>query len=260
LGARRETVPPHERWLAARTVCPGAGLCDIDRRGAWGSLRQPAGLPCARVQVRRSGGRRALHREAGPGSGVSGWRWTSPRERARGVDRRIPLALRQAAAKRVARCSRKRWPLETACQPRAAYVHAASTTWAYPQATWGGLGLAVVASNLVAVGLAAWRRVPGAAPIAPALSLSAVATASAQTYQGLRMASPEDAWRVCSRMRPAERVATLRALAQQVCLTTSRTSSRGPKKPRPKRERSPKASHVSTAKIRRNLTVNAATP
>jgi hypothetical protein len=76
----------------------------------------------------------------------------------------------------------------------------------------------------------------------------------------MMIAIPEDEWRVFSRMSPAEMVATLRALAQKVCLKAYRKSPRGPKKPRPKREGTTQASHVSTAKLLRNLKVNAATP
>jgi len=76
----------------------------------------------------------------------------------------------------------------------------------------------------------------------------------------MMIAIPEDEWRVFSRMRLVELVATLKELAQQVRLKAYRKSSRGPKKPRPKREGTTKASHVSTAKILRNRKVNAATP
>ena len=76
----------------------------------------------------------------------------------------------------------------------------------------------------------------------------------------MMMAIPEDAGRVFSRMRPAEIVAPLRELAQKVRLKAYRKSSRGPKTPRPKREGTTKASHVSTATILRNQKVNAATP
>ena len=76
----------------------------------------------------------------------------------------------------------------------------------------------------------------------------------------MMIAIPEDEWRVFSRMQSAEMVATLRELAQKVSLKAYRKSPRGPKKPRPKREGTTKASHVSTAKLLRNLKVNAATP
>jgi hypothetical protein len=61
-------------------------------------------------------------------------------------------------------------------------------------------------------------------------------------------------------MRPAEMVATLRELAEKVRLKAYRKSPRGPKKPRPKREGTTQACHVSTAKLLKNLEVNAATP
>jgi len=92
------------------------------------------------------------------------------------------------------------------------------------------------------------------------LSLYSVAHEIAQTYHGMMIAIPEDAWRVFSHMRPAEMVATLRTLAQKVRLDAYRKSSRGPKKPRPKGENIPKVPHVSTAKLLRESKVNAATP
>ena len=113
---------------------------------------------------------------------------------------------------------------------------------------------------MLAVVRAAWRRVHGAETIDQELSLYDVANDIAQTSHGMMMAIPEDAWRVFSRMRPAEMVATLKELAQKVCLKGYRKSPRGPKKPRPKREGTTKASHVSTARLLRNLKVNAATP
>jgi hypothetical protein len=74
------------------------------------------------------------------------------------------------------------------------------------------------------------------------------------------MAIPEDAWRVLSPMRPAELGAPLRPLAQQVRLDAYRKSPRGPHKPRPTCEHTPKVPHVSTAKLLRESKVNAATP
>jgi hypothetical protein len=66
---------------------------------------------------------------------------------------------------------------------------------------------------MVAVVMAALRSVHGAEPMDQDLSLSDVANDLAQPSHGMMMAIPEDAWRVFSRMRPAEMVAILRALA-----------------------------------------------
>jgi hypothetical protein len=150
--------------------------------------------------------------------------------------------------------------METAFQHLEAYCHSEINTLGSPKAALCGCCLALVAYNMVAVVMAALRSVHGAESIDQELSLSYVANDIAQTSHGMMMAIPEDAWRVFSRMRPAEMVATLQALAQKVHLKAYRQSSRGPKKPRPKREETTKSSHVSTAKLLRNRKVNAATP
>src|SRR6266446_1779318 len=111
---------------------------------------------------------------------------------------------------------------------------------------------------MVAVVMAAWRSVHGAT-MDQDLSLYDVAHDMAQTSQGMMIAIPEDAWRVFSRMRPAEMVATLRALAQQVRLKAYRTNPQGPKKPRPKREKITKTPHVSTATLLKKRQVSAVT-
>ena len=113
---------------------------------------------------------------------------------------------------------------------------------------------------MLAVGLAALRRVHGATTIDEELSLYYVANDIAQTSHGMMIVIPEEEWRVFSRMRPAEMVATLQELARKVCLKAYRKSPRGPKKPRPKREGTTKSPHVSTAKLLRKRQVSAATP
>ena len=130
----------------------------------------------------------------------------------------------------------------------------------YPKAALFGFCLALVAYNMLAVVLAALRSVHGAETIDQELSLYDVANDIAQTYHGMMIAIPEEAWRVFSRMGPAAMVATLQELARKVRLEAYRKSPRGPKKPRPKREGTSKASHVSTAKLLRERKVNAATP
>ena len=62
---------------------------------------------------------------------------------------------RKVSAKRVARLYCKRWTLETAFQHLEASVHAAMHTVGDPKAALCGLCLALVASKLLAVVLAA---------------------------------------------------------------------------------------------------------
>jgi len=80
----------------------------------------------------------------------------------------------------------------------------------YPQAALFGFCLALVASNMLAVVMAAGRSVQGAQLIDQERSLSDIANDIAPTSHGMMRAIPEDAWRVFGRMRPAEMVTTLK--------------------------------------------------
>jgi len=272
-GEVLHTVHAGDLWIADRNCCTREFLCSIDTRGACFIMRQHEGLPCEIVSGLRSVGRietghvaeqRVQVWDAQGGTHLFRRLRVKLDQATRAGDRGLyiltNLPLRQASAKRVARVDRKRWTLETAFQHLAASCHSEINTLGYPKAALCGFCLALVAYNMVAVVMAALRSVHGAETIDQDLSLYDVANDIAQTYHGMMIAIPEDEWRVFSRMRPAAMVATLRALAQQVRLKASRKSSRGPKKPRPKRAGTTKASHVSTAKILRNRQVNAATP
>ena len=272
LGQVLETVHANDLWMQDRTFCTCAFLCAIDSRGAGFITRQHAGLPCEvvttlrpvgrietgqvaeqRVQVRDAQGETHLLRR------IRVQLDQATRDGDRVLDLLTNVPLRQASAKRVARFYRKRWTLETAFQPLEAYFHSAINTLGYPKAALFGVCLALVAYNMLAVVMAALRSVHGGT-IDQELSLYSVANDIAQTYHGMMIAIPEDAWRIFSRMRSAEMVATLKMLARKVRLKAYRKSPRGPKKPRPKREGTTKSPHVSTAKLLRNRQVNAATP
>jgi hypothetical protein len=272
-GALCETIHPRELWMADRNFCTCALLCDIDQRGACFIIRQHAGLPFEVVNVLRSVGcietgrvaeQRVQVRDAQGGPHLFRRIQVKLDQATRDGDRVLyivtNLPLRNASAKRVARLYRKRWTLETAFQHLEAYFHSEINTLAYPKAALFGFCLALVAYNMLAVVTAALRSVHGAETIDQELSLYYVANDIAQTYHGMMIAIPEAEWRVFSRMGPAEMVATLRELAQQVRLAAYRKSPRGPKKPRPKRAGTIKVSHVSTARMLREHQVNAATP
>jgi Transposase DDE domain len=273
LGLVLETVQTNDLWIQDRNFCTCAFLCEMDRRGAGFITRQHEGLPFEVVNTLRSVGRIETGHVAEQRVQV----WDAQGDvhlfrrirvkldqATRDGDRVLysltNLPLRKASAKRVARLYRKRWTLETAFQHLEAYFHSEINTLGYPKAALFGFCLALVAYNMLAVVLAALRGVHGAQSIDEDLSLYYGANDIAQTYHGMMIAIPEDEWRVFSRMRPAAMVATLRELAQKVRLEAYRKSPRGPKKPRPKREGTTKSPHVSTAKLLRNLKVNAATP
>jgi Transposase DDE domain len=273
LGQVLETVQGNDLWIQDRNFCTCAFRCELDRRGAGFITRQHASLPFEPVNILRSVGRietghvaeqRVQVRDAQGGMHLLRRIQVKLDQATRDGDRVLylltNLPLRQASAKRVARLYRKRWTLETAFQHLEAYFHSEINTLGYPKAALFGFCLALVAYNMLAVVMAALRSVHGAETIAQDFSLYYAANDIAQTYHGMMIAIPEDEWRVFSRMRPAEMVATLRMLAQQVRLKAYRKSPRGPKKPLSRREGTIKTSHVSTAKLLRNLPVKVATP
>ena len=272
-GAVLQTVHAGDLWIADRNVCTREFLCSIDTCGAFFIVRQHEGLPCDIVSGLRAVGRIETGHVAE--QRVQVWDAQGDAHLFRRIRVKLDqatrdgasvlymltnLPLRKASTTRVARLYRKRWTLETAFQHLEAYFHSEMNTLGYPKAALFGFCLALVAYNMLAVVMAALRSVHGAETIDQELSLYYVANDIAQTYHGMMIAIPEDEWRVFNHMRPAEMVATLRELAQQVRLKAYRKSSRGPKKPRPKRAGTTKSSHVSTAKILRNRQVNAATP
>ena len=263
-GQVLETVQAHDLWIQDRNFCTCAFLCGIDSRDAGFITRQHKGLPFAvvtswravgrietgqvaeqRVEVRDTQGRSHLFRR------IQVKLDQATRDGDRVLYLLTNLPLYKASAKRVARLYRKRWTLETAFQHLEAYFHSEINTLGYPKAALFGFCLALVAYNMLAVVMAALRSVHGEDTIDHDLSLYYVANEIAQTSQGMMIAIPEDEWRVFSRMKPAEMVATLRLLAQKVRLSAYRKSSRGPKKPRPKRQGTTKVPHVSTAKLLR---------
>src|SRR3954453_18317537 len=229
LGLVLETVQTNDLWIQDRNFCPCAFLCEMDRRGAGFITRQHEGLPFEVVNTLRSVGRIETGHVAEQRVQV----WDAQGDvhlfrrirvkldqATRDGDRVLyiltHLPLRKVSAKRVARLYRTRWTLETAFQHLEAYFHSEINTLGSPKAALFGFGLALVASNMLAVVMAALRSVHGEATIDHDLSLYYVANEIAQTYHGMMIAIPEDEWRVFSRMRPAEMVAILRELAQKV--------------------------------------------
>jgi Transposase DDE domain len=272
LGRVLETVHAGDLWIQDRNFCTCAFLCAIDRRGAGFITRQHEGLPFEVVTTLRSVGRietgqvaeqRVQVRDAQGDAHL--WRRIQVKrdQATRDGDRVLYILtnvpLRKASAKRVARLYRKRWTLETTFQHLEAYFHSEINTWGYPKAALFGFCLALVAYNMLAVVMAALRSVHGDT-MDQELSLYYIANDIAQTYHGMMIAIPEEEWRVFSLMGPAEMVATLQALAAKVRLKAYRKSPRGPKKPRPKREDTIKAPHVSTAKLLRKRQLQVATP
>jgi IS4 transposase len=260
-----QTVEAGDLWLEDRNCCPREFLCEIDDRGAGFIVRQHEGLPYEMLSSRRDAGRIETGRVAEQrvrGQDTQG-NWHTFRrlrlkldEATRDGDGRLDILTNvprlKASTKRVARFYRKRWTLETAFQHLEAYFHAEMKTLGYPKAALFGFCLALVAYNTLAVGLAAFRGVHGENTVDEEVSLSYVANEIAETSKGMMIAIPGPAWVVFRTMSASEMATTLLDLACRVRLRAFRKSPRGPKKPRPERDRLTKGGHVSTAKLLMN--------
>ena len=119
----------------------------------------------------------------------------------------------------------------------------------YPKAALCGLCLALVASNRLAVVLAALRGGQGQEKVEAAVALSSIANDLSTTYNGMMIAIPEAEWDVFARLSAPDMVAPWHDLAQRVDLRAYRKSPRGPQRAGPKHDGSAKRGHVSTAKL-----------
>ena len=114
--------------------------------------------------------------------------------------------------------------------------------------------------NLLAVVLAALRRVHGEEIVDEEVSLYYIANEITTTYHGMMIAIPEPEWDVFYAMSPADLAAILVALAQGVRLQAFRKSPRRPKKPHPQGKKPVRKGHVSTAKLLMTRKANLVAP
>ena len=125
-----------------------------------------------------------------------------------------------------------------------------STHWALRKRRCVGLGCFLVASNVLAVVLAARRGVHGQEKIDQEVSLYSVANAIATTSTGMMIATPEPAWGVFATMSTLELAGKILGdLADYVRLEAFRKSPTRARKTRSNPKRSSKKGHVSTAKL-----------
>ena len=268
-----QTAQAGDVWIAERNFCPRQFLAALDDRGAFFVIREHQGLPFEIVSP--------LGAECCLETG------RVAEQRVRLVDtnghvhrlRRLRLKLKEAtrdgetllylltnvprhtaSTACVSQLYGKRWSVETAFQHIEAYFHSDINTLGYPKAALFGFCLALVASNVLAVVLAALRGVHGQEQIDHEVSLYYVANDIATTYTGMMIAIPEAEWSIFSTMSTPELAATLVDLAQHVRLEAFRKSPTRARKSRSTLKRPPKEGHVSTAKLLKSHKAKASAP
>jgi IS4 transposase len=159
---------------------------------------------------------------------------------------------RDARAKGIADLYRKRWLIETAFAELEATLNGEVNTLGYPKAALFAFCVALVSYNVLSTVKAALRSVHGDEVVAEDISGYYVAEEVTMTHRGMMIAIPEDEWVVFQEMAPAELAGVLVELAAAVRLPAYQKHTRGPKKPKPKKQSGAKIKHVATAKVLAN--------
>jgi hypothetical protein len=154
----------------------------------------------------------------------------------------------KVSALTVAKLYGKRWTIETLFYQVTQTLACEIDTLAYPKAALFVFCLALVVANAVAVIKAALRAAHGEAE-ADELSGYYLALEIEQAHDGMMVALPPPRWSLFRRMTAKQFAAALLEMAAHVDLSLYRKSTRGPKKPPPKRGRYKNGGHVSTYKL-----------
>jgi hypothetical protein len=256
-------VRPRDVWIKDRNFCTTAFLFGIARRGGAFVTRQHGStLSWETVGERASQGQSAtgavfeqkvrLTNEEGEILFVR--RITVELDQpTRDGDRTIHILTNlpeeAADALQVAALYRQRWTLETAFQELEASLNGEITALGYPKAALFAFCVALVSYNVLSTVKAALRSVHGTKVADTEVSGYDLAEEVAGTYRGMMIAVPQDEWVVFHGMSPQEISPFLKRLAGAVRLSEFRKQSRGPKRPRPKRQSGAKIKHVATAKL-----------
>jgi Transposase DDE domain len=161
------------------------------------------------------------------------------------------LPARAAGAAAVAALYRKRWTIEGRFYEVAQTLNCEPNTLGYPKAALFAFGLALVASNAVALLRAALRAVHGGEAVEE-LSNYYVALEVRETYRGMLIALPPGRWAVFQGREAAALAEVLRQAARRVRPDHYRKAHRGPKKPPPPRAKYRNGGHVATHKLLQN--------
>jgi hypothetical protein len=262
LGAVIETVEPNDVWVADRNFCVKRFLYEIHCRHAFFIIRQHANLITNPLEKMTFVGKTAsgkVYEQAVQLTAENGAAWTLRRitvklnKKTRDGDETLviltnrPVAV--ADAMTVAELYRTRWGIETAFQKLEKHLNSEIETLGYPQAAMFGFCLALVAFNLYAVVMAAFRVVHPEQATDRTVSEYYLAGEIATTMNGLNIAVPEQDWVIFAQIRTTQCCEYLLSLAQRANLRHYRKATRGPKKPPPPRTKFIGQPHVSTAKL-----------
>jgi len=143
---------------------------------------------------------------------------------------------KDARAKVIADLYRRRWTIETAFQELEASLNSEVNTLGYPKAALFAFCVALVAYNVLSTVKGALRFGARRGEGGDEVSGYYVADEIQMTHRGMMIAIPEDEWVVFHDLPAVELAEVLVSLARSVSLPKLRKHSRGPKKPKPKKQ------------------------
>lgn len=158
------------------------------------------------------------------------------------------LPLQDAAAVTVSEVYRTRWKIETAFLHMTVALKCEINALCYPKAALFCFANALIAYNGLSIvkGTIAAEHGREASEM---MSHFYMAREILETTDGLLVALPDERWEGISTIPASAFVAELRQICRGIDLATYRKSTRGPKKPPPKRKGNKRTVHVSTKRI-----------
>ncbi len=252
-------VEKRDLWIADRNFCTLKFLFEIAKKLGFFLLRQhgqATGKLCGRRVFQGEGPTGKIYEQAltfvYEGKTYKLRRLTVElRQATRDGDRSLHLLTNlpaKVSAVQVADLYRRRWTIETLFLEVTTTLTCEIDTLCYPKAALFVFCLALVAANAVAVVKAALRAVHGEEE-ADELSGYYLALEVKQVHAGMMLIVPPACWDRIARMKTRAFAQMLKKTAAHVDLEQYRKSTRGPKKPQPKKSRYRNGGHVSTHKL-----------
>jgi hypothetical protein len=264
LGDVLDSVRGGDLWIADRNFCTQGFLFGLARADAAFVLRQHGNLPFSLRGERRECGRTDTGVVYEQAMELTDEDATLPVRRitlvldkpTRNSDAEIHVVTNlppeAATAAAVAELYRKRWSIEKRFYEVTQTLDCEPNTLGYPKAALFAFCLALVASNAVALIKASLRAVHEKEAVAE-MSSHYMASEVRGTYRGMMVALPPPLWAGFAALSASGLAQTLRRMAEQVRPAFYRKARRGPKKPRPPRDKYKGKPHVSTQRLLDNL-------
>lgn len=256
------TIENQDLWIGDRNFCVRKYLFAIEAKQAYFIVRQHANLPYSPIGEEKAVGSidgTQVFEQYISVTGESGKQYKFRRIRivlkkaTRDGDKEIflitNLSKTKANGKHVSVLYRKRWKIETAFQELTVYLKCEVNTLGYPPAALFAFCVALVSYMILAIMKAALSSVYGADRIDRELSGYYLADELSSIYPGMMIAVSDDTWLIFHQFNEEQLLDFLKLLAKNVNMWRFKKSTRGPKKPAPKRKVDPKHPHVSTARI-----------